>query len=146
MNLETSLYSLLSFAWTLTRPTNYSGQYIVFSCSEIIPVSFSFFSLFSVSFFFIIYFTLLLTFTKIILLLLYYYNFFLKIIGCSGMFRNVLCSWFYRRPTDNVWHVLLGKRYICKQNPCWTKFSFTIFITYTSPKPSQAGLLFFDPI
>ena len=30
-----------------------------------------------------------------------------------------------------------GKRYICKQNPYWKKFSFTIFITFTSPKPSQ---------
>ena len=37
--------------------------------------------------------------------------------------------------TDDVWHV--GKRYICKQNPCWTKFSCTIFITFTSLKPSQ---------
>ena len=63
---------------------------------------------------------LLFMFTKILLLLLFYVviyfyknfiiiiilfiYFFLKIIlffhvpGCSGMFRNVPCSWFYRRP------------------------------------------------
>ena len=33
--------------------------------------------------------------------------------------------------TDNVWHV--GKRYICKQSPYWTKFLVKIFITFTSP-------------
>ena len=43
--------------------------------------------------------------------------------------------------TDNV-----GKRYICKRTlkyrkrPYWTQFSFTIFITFTSPKPSHVKI------
>ena len=103
MNLEASLHSLLSFAWTLTRPTffNLLRQNIVFSYSKRIPVSFSW--LIDYFSFFFCYFTLLLIFTKIILLLLFYYIFFfMKIIfifSCSGMFRNVPCSWFYRRPS-----------------------------------------------
>ena len=38
-----SLHSLLSFEWSLTCPTNLLRQNIVFSHSEMIPVSFSFF-------------------------------------------------------------------------------------------------------
>ena len=37
----------------------------------------------------------------------------------------------------------VGKRYICKQNPYWTKFSFTVFITFTSPKPYQVKYVIF---
>ena len=91
MNLEASLHSLLSFAWTLTRPTNFNllRQNIVFSYSERIPVSFSW--LFHYFSFFFCYFTLLLIFTKIILLLLLFFSWklflFFHFPGCSGMFR-----------------------------------------------------------
>ena len=49
---------------------------------------------------------LLLIFTKTMLLLLFIlFNFFFMkitfIFSCSGMFRNVPCSWFYRRPMFN---------------------------------------------
>ena len=88
--------TLLSFAWTLTRPTNYLRQNIVFSYSEMIPVSFSLFLYFS----FFCYYTLLLIFTKISLLLLLF--FFMKIIlifSRSRMFRNVRsCSGMFRVP------------------------------------------------
>ena len=105
MNLEASLHSLLSFAFTLTRPTSFNllRQNIVFSYSERIPVSFSW--LFHYFSFFFCYFTFLLICTKIILLLLFYYFFyswklflFFPVPGCSRMFRDVPCSWFYRRP------------------------------------------------
>ena len=88
------------------RPTNYLRQNIVFSYPEMIRVSFSL--LFSLSVF--CYFTLLLMFIKIILFLLlfylfiyfhenYCYFFMLRDVPeCSGMFRNVPCSGFYRRP------------------------------------------------
>ena len=109
LNLEASLHSLLSFEWTLIRPTNSNllRQNIVFSYSERIPVSFSW--LFHYFSFFFCYFTLLLIFTKIILLLLFYYIFFHEnyfyffmfrdVPGCSGMFRNVpACSGMFRVP------------------------------------------------
>ena len=96
MNLEASLHSLLSFAWTLTRPTSGLRQNIVFSYSEMIRVSFSLFLYFS--FFCCCYFKLLLIFTKNVLLLLYYYYFFMKIIlifSHPGMFQHVPeCSVF----------------------------------------------------
>ena len=87
------------------RPTNYLRQNIVFSYPEMIRVSFSLFLSFSV----FGYFTLLLIFMKIILLFLlvfffyfhenyFYFFMFRDVPGCSGMFRNVPCSWFYRRP------------------------------------------------
>ena len=90
MNLEASLHSLLSFAWTLTRPTNVNllQQNIVFSYSEKIPVSFSWLFHYY-SFFFFGYFTLLLIFTKTILLLLFYYMFFHENHFCFFMFRDV---------------------------------------------------------
>ena len=109
MNLEASLHSLLTFAWTLTRPL--LRQNIVFSYSERIPVSFSW--LFHYFSFFFCYFTLLLIFTKIILLSLFYYIYisfhkdyfyfscsgmFRDVPECSGMFLDVPCSGFYRRP------------------------------------------------
>ena len=108
MNLEANLHSLLSFAWTLTRPTNFNllRQNIVFSYSQRISVSFSW--LIDYFSFFFCYFTLLLIFTKITLLLLFYYIFFHEkyfyffmfrdVPECSGMFWNVPCSGFYRRP------------------------------------------------
>ena len=98
LNLEASLHSLLSFAWTLTRPTNFNllRQNIVFSYSERIPVSFSW--LFHYFSFFFCYFTLLLIFTKIILLFLFYYIcvfFFHEHYFYFFMFRNVPgCSMF----------------------------------------------------
>ena len=73
-----------------------------------IPVSFSYVFIFYLFFYFFCYFMLLLIFTKIILLLLLYdfffhenylYFFMLRDVPeCSGMFRNVPCSRFYRRP------------------------------------------------
>ena len=84
------------------RPTNYLRQNIVFSYPEMIRVSFSLFLSLSV----FCYFTLLLIFIKIILLLLllffmkiiFYFFMFRDVPECSGMFRNVPCSGFYRRP------------------------------------------------
>ena len=83
------------------RSTNYLRQNIVFSYPEMIRVSFSLFLSLSV----FCYFTLLLIFVKIILLLLFffhenYFYFFMfrDVPECSGMFRNVPCSGFYRRP------------------------------------------------
>ena len=82
-------------------PAKKKKKNIVFSYSERIPVSFSW--LFhSFSFFFFLLFYVLINFYKnyvIIIILLYF--FFMKIIfifSCSGMFRNVPCSGFYRRP------------------------------------------------
>ena len=103
------------------RPTNYLRQNIVFSYPEMIRVSFS--SFLSLSVF--CYFTLLLIFIKIILLLLFYLFIFMKIIvifSCSGMFRdvpecsgmfgifrNVPCSWFYRRPSVRHFFTILAE-------------------------------------
>ena len=107
MNLETSLHSLLSFAWTLTRPTNNLRQNIVFSCSE----TTSFF--FSISLFFVSFFVILRYYLFLQKLFYYYYiiiTFFMKIIfifSCSGMFRNVPCSWFYRRPSSGCSNALV---------------------------------------
>ena len=93
LNLEASLHSLLSFAWTLTRPTNYLRQNTVFSYSDTrrwyqFLVLNHFFS-FSLFFFVIL---LLLFFTKTMLLLSFYLiNFFFMkitfIFSCSRMFR-----------------------------------------------------------
>ena len=74
---RSKLHSLLSFAWTLTRPTNFNllRQNIVFSHSERIPVSFSrlfhYFSFFCVLFYVVINF-LKNYFIIIILLLLFF--------------------------------------------------------------------------
>ena len=97
--------SLLTVISMDPRPTNYLRQNIVFSYPEMIRVSFSLFLSLSV----FCYFTLLLIFIKIILLLLLFFIFFMKIIfifSCSGMFRNVPCSWFYWRPFSpaKMWH------------------------------------------
>ena len=110
LNLETSLHSLLSFAWTLTRPTNNLRQNIVFSCSQIIRVSFSLF----LYFLFLIYYLFLqkLFYYYYIIIIFYenYFYFFMfrdvpecsgmfrDVPECSGMFRHVPCSRFYRRP------------------------------------------------
>ena len=100
LNLEASLHLLLSFAWTLTRPTNFNSlrQNIVFSNSERILVSFSW--LFYYFSFFFCYFTLLLTFTKNYFIMnnFFFLNFFF-IFSCSGMFRHVpACSGLFRVP------------------------------------------------
>ena len=131
------LHSLLSFAWTLTRPTNFNllRQNIVFAYSERISVSYSW--LFHYFSFFFCYFTLLLIFTKIVLLLLFYYIlFFMKIIfivscsrdvpGCSGMFRHVPCSGFYRRPLS--WCLIASHADVRVRhafNVLWILFSFS---------------------
>ena len=78
------------------RPTNYLRQNIVFSYPEMIRVSFSLFLSLSV---FFCYFTLL------------------SIFSCSGMFRNVPCSGFYRRPFLTV-SLKSSQRFslqVCKQ-------------------------------
>ena len=71
---------------------------------------------------------LLLIFAKImslllLLLLLYYFiNFFMKIIfifSCFGMFRNVPCSGFYRRPTSVQYNS--GVPTDCLYNECIRK-------------------------
>ena len=80
LNLEASLHSLLSFAWTLTHPT-YLRQNIVFSYSEMIPVSSSFFPIFFV--FMLCYFVII-DFCKIVLLSLIFFS---KKI-------NLICSCF----------------------------------------------------
>ena len=90
------------------HPTNYLRQNIIFSYLEMIRVSFSLFLSLSV----FCYFTLLLIFIKIIffiiiILFIYfhenycYFFMFRDVPECSGifgMFRNVPCSGFYRRP------------------------------------------------
>ena len=101
MNLEANLHSLLSFAWTLTRPTNFNllRQNIVFSYSQRKSVSFSW--LIDYFSFFFCYFTLLLIFTKIILkiLLLFYYIFFHENYFYFFMFRDVPeCSGMFHVP------------------------------------------------
>ena len=109
LNLEASLYSLLSFEWTLTRLKNSLRQNIVFSYSEKIPVSFSFFLSFFLCFFifrFFLLFHVIINFYKNYLLLLFYYIFFhenyfyfFHVPGCSGMFRNVpACSGMFHVP------------------------------------------------
>ena len=89
--------------WTLNRPTN---------CFLILGDDTSFF--FFISLFFVVFVVVVILchyfiFTKIILLLLFYFIylfiFFLK--SCSGMFRNVPCSWLYRRPCG--WRMRMGK-------------------------------------
>ena len=135
MNLEASLHSLLSFAWTLTRPTNFNRlrQYCFLILRE--DTSF-FFLIISLFFVFFCYFTLLLIFTKIILFLLFYYIFFMKIIfifACSGMFRDVPeCSVFLvlsRRPKFTLWTCIKIREFV----PClfwvftlWPCFRFWV--------------------
>ena len=92
--LEASLHALLSFTWTITRPTNLLRQNIVFSYSEMIPVSFSFFLYFS----FLCYFVVIKKYMYIFFILFIFFHENVFIFSCSGMFRNVPCSWFYRRP------------------------------------------------
>ena len=109
LNLEASLHSLLSFAWTLTRPTNLiCCDKILFSHTQR-GYQFLFLDYFIIFRFFFGYFTFLLILTKTILLLLFYYisfheNYFYffmfrDVPGCSGMFRNVPeCSEMFHVP------------------------------------------------
>ena len=106
--------SLITVNCMNPHPTNFNllRQNIVFSYSERIPVSFSW--LFhSFSFFFFLLFYVLINFYKnyviIIIILLFffrenYFYFFMfrDVPECSGMFRNVPCSGFYRRPSVSV--------------------------------------------
>ena len=115
MNLEASLHSLLSFAWTLTRPTNFNllRQNIVFSYSERIPVSFSW--LFHYFSFFFLLFYVIINFYKnyfIIIILLYFFSWklflFFHVPGCSGMFRHVPeCSVFQVLSTPELQSVFV---------------------------------------
>ena len=90
-----------------TNPHYLLRQNSVFSHSEKISVSFS--RLFHyISFFFFLLFYVVINFYKnyfFIIIILLYIFFFMKIIfifSCSGMFRNVPCSRFYRRPFFSV--------------------------------------------
>ena len=131
MNLEANLHSLLSFAWTLTRPTNFNllRKNIVFSYSQRI----SFFFLINWLFFvFLLLFYVIINFYKnyfIIIILLYFFSWklflffhvpgcsgmFRNVPACSGMFRNVPCSGFYRRPIEK-WSVTLARNVHKSQN------------------------------
>ena len=99
MNLEASLHSLLSFVWTLIRPTNYLRQNIVFSYSEM-SFFFLIISLFLFLFLFFVFLLfyvilLLIIFTKTMLLLSFYLiNYFswklllfFRVPACSGVFH-----------------------------------------------------------
>ena len=118
MNFEASLHSLLSFAWTLTRPTNFNFVATKY-CFLILKEDTSFFFLIiSLFFVFFCYFTLPLIFTKIILLSLFYYidiffhkdyfyfscsGMFWDVPGCSRMFWNVPgCSMFWVLSTPAI--------------------------------------------
>ena len=143
MNLEASLHSLLSFAWILTRPINFNflRQNIVFSYSERIPVSCSWlFHYFSV--FLLLLFYVIINFYKkyfiifILLLLFFSWKLFLcfHVPECSGMFRNVPYSWFYRRPVWTAGRASSGKwftaRFFATKNcttsrlKVWTSFLY----------------------
>ena len=108
-NLEASLHSLLSFAWTFTYSV---AQQI--NCDKILfshtrrwyQFQLSFISLFFV-FFLLFYVNLcyfvIINFYKNYFIMNILFKFFLFtpitfIFSCSGMFRDALCSWFYRRP------------------------------------------------
>ena len=98
-----------SFAWTLTRPTNYLRQNIVFSYSEM-SFFFLIISLFFVFFLLFYVILLLLIFTKTMLLLSFYLiNFFYENYFYFCMFRDVPgCSWMFRNvPGCSMFHVLL---------------------------------------
>ena len=87
---------LRSFAWTHTRLTNYLRQNIVFSCSEIIRVSFSLFLYFL--FLFLLFYAII-NFYKnyYIIVLLYFFMKITFIFSFSGMFRDVPeCSRIFR--------------------------------------------------
>ena len=81
---------------------------------------------FSLLLFFLIFFT------KIILLLLFYYiYFFMKIMfifSCSGMFRNVPCSGFYRRPFQRElkWRHLEQQRLRSSFKMAWGRTFFGV--------------------
>ena len=83
----TSLHSLLSFAWTLTRPTNNLRQNIVFSCSEIIRVSFSLFLYFS--FLFLLFYVIINFYKNYFIIIILLYIFFHENYFYFFMFRNV---------------------------------------------------------
>ena len=116
MNLEASLHSLLLFAWTLTRPTNYLRQ--ILFCHTRRWYQFLFLNLFFIfRFFFLLFYVilLLLIFTKTMLLLSFYLiNFFfswklLLFFHFPGMFRHL--------PECFVFRVLWTP--ICKYFPIW---------------------------
>ena len=117
LNSEASLHSLLSFAWTLTRPKNYLRQNIGFSYSEMIRVSFSLFLVFFVCFCFcfsLLFYFIINVYKNYFINFFFhenYFNFFMfrDVPGCSGMFvRNVPCSGFYRRPTQRYFQLVVA--------------------------------------
>ena len=99
------------------NPPSLAQQILIF-CDKILfshtqrGYQFLFLDYFIIFRFFFCYFTFLLIFTKIILLLLFYYFFihenyldffmFRDVPECSGMFRDVPCSWFYQRPSTTA--------------------------------------------
>ena len=102
-----------SFAWTLTRPTNYLRQNIVFSYSEmsfffLIISLFFFIFFFSLFFFVILCYFVIINFYKnyVVIIILFNYTFFLwklllflHVPGCSGMFMDVPeCSGMFHVP------------------------------------------------
>ena len=70
-------------------------------------------SLFFVFFFVILCHFVIINFYKnyVIIIILFNYYFFMKItliFSCSGLFRHVPCSWFYRRPILRTMEVRVG--------------------------------------
>ena len=94
LNLEASLHSII----TVICINPYSPNKLIATkyCFLILGDDTSFFFLI-----FFCYFTLLLIFTKIILFLIFFSMKIIFIFSCSGMFRNVPCSMFYRRLTHS---------------------------------------------
>ena len=84
---------------------------------DMIPVPFSF-VLFR--FYVMLFILLLLIFIS---LLFYLFTFYMKLLlflhvpdvpGCSGMFRNVPCSWFYRRAVKLLFISLITSNIVCR--------------------------------
>ena len=117
LNLETSLHSIITVICMDPHSPNklFATKYcfLMRSCLEIIRVSFSLFLYFS---FLFLLFYVIINFYKnyFVIIMLLYFFFFMTIIfifscsamfrdvpECSGMFLNVPCSWFYRRPKIN---------------------------------------------
>ena len=111
--------------------------------------SFSFFS--SVCYVFVLFCSVLLFFlnsgadTSLFLfhlivenLILHVFLIIMKIIPYSGMFQNVPCSWFYRRPLKNTSAVTfhLSSTLVCAKNSflsvfgnCFVNFAHSLFLT-----------------
>ena len=103
-------------------------------CFLILVDDTSFFFFISLFLFFLVYFTLSLIFTKIILLFFFFSRQFFFIFLCSGMFlefpecscifRNVPCSWFYRRP-EQPWRSLRKHPFLLARRR-WGRFARSV--------------------